>query len=141
MHQYSFGIIPLKPSKKYRWKVLLVQHHVGHWSFPKGHAEGGETAQEAAERELFEETGLKVDQYLDFPPLVENYFFYCEVPGSSSKEKCFKTVTYFLAKVKGQVTIQEAEIKDSKWVPINNLAESITFQEAKKLGLKVQELV
>jgi 8-oxo-dGTP pyrophosphatase MutT (NUDIX family) len=42
---------------------LLVLHPTGakhdFWSIPKGRAEAGESYKEAAERELFEETGLK----------------------------------------------------------------------------------
>lgn len=38
--------------------VLLVNHRVHGWSCPGGHVEAGEAAPEAAERELFEETGV-----------------------------------------------------------------------------------
>ncbi len=33
----------------------------GYWSLPGGHVEGGETTQVAAERELFEETGVRAE--------------------------------------------------------------------------------
>lgn len=39
-------------------KVALVQEKKLHWSFPKGHVEEGETILEAAQREVYEETGL-----------------------------------------------------------------------------------
>jgi 8-oxo-dGTP diphosphatase len=46
-------------------KVLLGQrkspHGHSHWSFPGGHVEFGESPEEAAVRETFEETGLVID--------------------------------------------------------------------------------
>jgi ADP-ribose pyrophosphatase YjhB (NUDIX family) len=44
-----------------REKVLLTQRtDNGHWCLPGGHMESGESAAEACEREVLEETGLKV---------------------------------------------------------------------------------
>ena len=39
-------------------EVLLIRDTYGRWSFPKGHVEAGETDEKAAEREVFEETGI-----------------------------------------------------------------------------------
>lgn len=47
-------------------KILLlkrsksVSHGKGQWSFPGGHLEFGEKPEEAAEREVFEETGIQI---------------------------------------------------------------------------------
>ena len=42
-------------------EILLIKHaNGGHWSFPKGHVEEGETEVETATREIFEETGISV---------------------------------------------------------------------------------
>jgi 8-oxo-dGTP diphosphatase len=38
--------------------VLLIYDKYGRWTLPKGHLEAGETEQDAAVREVFEETGL-----------------------------------------------------------------------------------
>ena len=38
--------------------VLLVRYRSGHWAFPKGHLEAGETSQQAAVREVQEEGGV-----------------------------------------------------------------------------------
>ena len=43
-------------------KVLLVQNFGNKWSFPKGGIESGETAREAARRELREETGISLEE-------------------------------------------------------------------------------
>lgn len=40
-------------------ELLLLKHRFGgHWSFPKGHVEEGESEVETALREVWEETGL-----------------------------------------------------------------------------------
>jgi diadenosine hexaphosphate hydrolase (ATP-forming) len=39
-------------------RTLLLQHVSGHWVFPKGHVEAGETQLQAALREIAEEAGV-----------------------------------------------------------------------------------
>lgn len=50
--------------------VLLIERknppYAGHWAFPGGFVEEGESAEEAARRELREETGLYVDTLSQF---------------------------------------------------------------------------
>lgn len=62
----SCGIIPLQKISG-TWMVFIVQHKSGYWGFPKGHIEPGETQQQTASRELFEETGLHIEKYLPVP--------------------------------------------------------------------------
>lgn len=51
-----FRVNPKKPSEVH---ILLIQDAKNRWTIPKGHIEEGETARQAAEREIREETGLK----------------------------------------------------------------------------------
>jgi len=41
-------------------RILLVQSRANKWGFPKGSLEPGETFEECAEREVFEETSFKI---------------------------------------------------------------------------------
>lgn len=41
-------------------KVLVIKRRDGRYGLPKGHIEPGETERQAARRETFEETGLRV---------------------------------------------------------------------------------
>ncbi len=53
----SCGIVVFReelPERLY----LLLHYEEGHWDFPKGHIEAGETEKEAAFREVYEETGI-----------------------------------------------------------------------------------
>ncbi len=130
---YSYGIVPLRQTGPGDWQVLLIQHQAGHWAFPKGHANEGETPQQAAVRELEEETGLSVVQFLSEETLMENYYFFLK------GKRFFKTVVYFMAKVQGDVKIQEEEICNSAWVAIPQAKERMTFPEGKKVCQAVQQ--
>lgn len=128
---YSHGIIPLTKTEKGDWQVLLVQLHAGHWGFPKGHPNTGETPLEAAKRELWEETALEVVALLSETPLEETYFF------KFQNNLIQKTVTYFLAEVKGFVVIMEEEVKAAQWVPLHEAENAISFDQGKKLCREV----
>ncbi|MFJ8262542.1 RNA deprotection pyrophosphohydrolase [Rummeliibacillus sp. NPDC094406] len=58
----AFSIIPkhVLVLAKYEGKWLLTEHPERGYEFPGGKVEGGETLEEAAEREVFEETGAKI---------------------------------------------------------------------------------
>ena len=120
--EYSYGIIPIKNKK-----ALLVKHQKGHWAFPKGHTDFGESPQMTAQRELFEETGLHVVRYFDMEPIEERYQF----------DDVDKKVTYFVAEVRGHENMQEEEIADFKWVNFQEGQELATFPETKKLCEKM----
>ncbi len=130
----SYGIIPLKKTPK-GWKTLMVQHRSDFWAFPKGHPEPGETPKQAAERELFEETGLNPVKYLSDEMLKEQYFFKHE--GVLIKKEVF----YFIAEVEGKVVIQEEEVMAAKWIEMDKAEEFATFKEAKNLCKQVQNIL
>jgi len=133
-YDHSYGIIPLRISKG-EWHVLIVQHNSGHWAFPKGHANAGESHQQAAERELEEETGLTVKSYLISETLKEEYMF------RWNGELIKKEVVYYVAEVKGKVSLQVEEIKDSQWILLKEAEEKMTFKEGKALCHEVLKLL
>ena len=69
----AFGVIPVCITAQGEFRFLLVKHGDGHWTFPKGHREAGETEKEAALRELGEETGITNVSLLDAPPFLSRY--------------------------------------------------------------------
>jgi 8-oxo-dGTP pyrophosphatase MutT (NUDIX family) len=134
MDEYAYGIIPLQ-QRHGEWMVFLIQHRAGHWGFPKGHAESGETSQQTAARELEEETGLTVVSYLSETPFIENYDFFFQ------KKRIHKTVLYFLAEVTGKVILQEAEIQNGQWFSFSKALEQITFPEGKWMCDQVNQFL
>lgn len=131
----SFGVIPLR-HKKGTWQVFLIQHTRGrYWGFPKGHAEPNETHEQAALRELKEETNLELVRYLQERPLMEQYQF------SIEGRRIQKTVLYFVAEVKGEARLQPNEIQDGIWLPFPQAIEKVTHPEGKAILLQVEKIL
>lgn len=133
-YEASYGIIPLRKERG-EWQVMLVQLHAGHWGFPKGHAERNEQPQESAARELREETGYEVQQFLSDQPLIEAYHFF------SRGNRIEKTVSYFLAEVYGELKLQNEEIKSAKWVPIAEAVDHVTFPASKTVCQRALQIL
>lgn len=117
------------------WEVCLVHHQKGHWGFPKGKKEPKETPRQSAERELQEETGLVIAQFLPFPPLTEYYSYLL------GEEEVLKEVTYFLAEVEGRLTLQPEEISAARWYSFPDAEARLTYLEAKALCRRAQTLL
>ena len=134
-YEESFGVIPLRQQNGF-WEVFLIQHNKGnYWGFPKGHAEEGETAVEAAFRELKEETNLDVIDCLTVDPFIEQYQF--AIKGLP----ILKRVSYFAAIVSGSVKLQNLEIQDGAWFSFHEAIERITHQEGKAILMRVEKLL
>lgn len=113
-----------------RREYLLVRHNAGHWSFPKGHVEPGETEGETARREVLEETGIRAELE---PGFREQVSFYPR-PG------VMKDVVFFLARpVGGAEKAQEAEIADLGWFPFDEARERMTFAADEGVLLAAEE--
>lgn len=119
-------------------KYLIIKHRKGHWAFPKGHAEKGETKLEAALRELKEETGIKKINLLKKSVMVKEVYKFTGVKGV----KILKKVNYFIAEAKSKkVKIDENEIINFRWCTLKTGLERITFEESKSVLKKADKLV
>lgn len=123
----SCGIIPFKKEGA-EIKFLLIKHLDGHWSFPKGKKNKGESDLDTAKRELFEETGIRELSVLEEKNFVESYSF------TKDDQKFDKEVTYFLAEVFAEeVSIQEKEICEYKWLNYDDSLVVLSHDEAKNI--------
>lgn len=124
-HEKSCGAIVYKLGKDGQPKLLLVKHRYGgHWAFPKGHVEAGENEEQTAHREIFEETGLRVQLQKGFRESVEY----------SPKPNVMKEVVYFLGEaIAGSEHRQEEEISDLKWLSIEEARRQVTHENNRKL--------
>ena len=130
----SFGIIPLR-YKNHSWQVFIIKSITGHWGFPKGHSEDQESMHEAAQRELKEETGLFVTQYLPVDGFVFSYD--CRSHG----RYVHKTVTLFLAQVLGDIHLSPVEVLDGEWINVDQIQEKVVFMPIQDLLVELQHTI
>jgi len=118
-------------------KVLLLQYATGqkegewdlqgHWDFPKGHVDKGETEIETATRELEEETGIKNIILLDNFRKTINYKI------QKRDRKISKEVVFFIA------TTAETEINlshehvDYGWFDFTSALKQLTYDNARSV--------
>ena len=107
------------------WNVLLIRHTKGrHISFPKGHVEPGETESQTAEREIREETGLKVR--VDRRFRAENRY--------NIRPDIQKLVVIFAATTDQETLIpQPEEIAEAFWLSVEDAAARLTYERDRKI--------
>jgi len=90
------GIIKSQNTGKY----LLVKGITGKWSFPKGHIELNETPYECAKREIYEETGLIIENINLMNIIFVSLYYYFDITLETEFDTSPKDLN---------------EIKDIKW--------------------------
>lgn len=132
----SYGVIPVGRFGD-AWKVFLI-HQYGsagdvYWTFPKGHAEGEESPEEAAVRELKEETGIDLSKLVMDKVYPQTYSF---MSGDTMVEKY---VGYYLGIVENdQFSIQEQEVQEAGWFTFDDARALLTFDHARILLTEVE---
>ncbi|NJP12356.1 MAG: NUDIX domain-containing protein [Leptolyngbyaceae cyanobacterium RU_5_1] len=129
----AFGIVPILCQGD-EYQFLLIQHHAGHWGFPKGHAEPNESTVEAACREFAEETGISDYTLLGEVSFSEQYTF------TRNGQKFYKTVVYYPAFVQSPtVQYQKEEIQNYVWLDYDRAIALLTFEGAKRVLTEVKQ--
>lgn len=108
--------------------VLLIRDPYRKWGLPKGHIEGGEGPQEAALREVREETGL--DQLI-LGPEVGSIDWYFQQRGVRIHKYCR---FYLMAAPQGEPVPEEAEgITECRWLPLPQAIGRIAYDNAREI--------
>jgi 8-oxo-dGTP pyrophosphatase MutT (NUDIX family) len=108
----------------------------GMWGLPGGLMELGESTEDTARREIYEETGLTAGKLylIDVFSGSENYL---KIPNGD--ECYFVTIAYYTRDVIGEIRVDENESLDLKFVSINDLPDKIV-KSHKKIIDKFREL-
>ena len=96
------------------------------WSLPKGHIEEGETPEEAALREVQEETGIV--------SVIEKSLGVIDFWFMAGGKRIHKTVHHYLFRENGGLlAAQESEVDEVAWFPLTEIVDRLAYPDEKKL--------
>ncbi len=108
-------------------QYLVLNYPAGHWDFPKGAVENEETEEQAAKREIFEETGIKVESFIpNFRKRIE--YHYRRSGGLSHKQ-----VIFFLAPSINKEVHISFEHSGYDWLSFEQALRRLTFENARNV--------
>jgi 8-oxo-dGTP pyrophosphatase MutT (NUDIX family) len=104
------------------------------WSLPKGHIEPGETAEQAAVREVAEETGIVAVVVTALGSI--DYWFVAD------DHRVHKTVHHFLLRAHGgELSDADVEVTAVAWVPLPDLQRRLAYAGERQLVRRATDLL
>lgn len=104
------------------------------WSLPKGHLEDGETPEDAAVREVLEETGIHGSIVASLGTI--DFWFMAD------DRRIHKTVHhYVLEALDDELSDADAEVAEVAWVPLDEVASRLRYPDERRLVSQVLEVV
>jgi len=134
LNEKSIGAVIFRKENKVVY-YLLLHYEGGHWDFVKGNTEENETDMDTLRRETLEETGIKDLRILDgFKEVVKWYY-------RRGGQLVNKEVIFYVAETETKEIKLSFEHKGFFWLPIDKALKQVTFNNAKQLLKKADELI
>ena len=119
-------------------RVALISHKDRRgrvvWSLPKGHVEEGETAAQAAVREVFEETGIQAEVVA---PLDSIDFWF-----TADDVRIHKTVHHFIMQaIGGEISGDNPEVLTAEWVELDRALTRLAYADERRLLHKARQML
>jgi len=115
---------------------LLIRDSYANWGFPKGHLESGEGAEDAALREVREETGLRE---LSSCGLIDTIDWYFRFRGRLIHKSCH---FYLMETSQSDTAPQRAEgITACQWVTYAEAHEAVSYANAREVLRRARAMI
>lgn len=127
VEERSAGGVVVRAESAAHW-VLLIRDPYKKWGLPKGHIESDETGEQAAYREVMEETGL---QEVTVGPELGTIDWHFRFRGKLIHKYC----QFFLMATEDGATCPELDegITECLWLPIDEALERVTYDNAREI--------
>lgn len=133
--EYSAGGVVYRDNDAGYEFVAVQRARHDDWSLPKGHIESGETREQAAIREVKEETGIDARIVA---PIGEVVYFYKRPRQGLTR----KTVYHYLMEaVTHELGGPNWEVAEARWLPITEAHTLLTYSNDKQIINKAQALL
>jgi bis(5'-nucleosidyl)-tetraphosphatase len=116
-------------------KFLLLHYISGHWDFPKGNVEVGETEVRAAKREIFEETGITDLQFVN--GFIRSIYYRYRRDGNLIQKK----VSFYLAQTQTRIIKLSNEHQDFLWADYHSALKILTYRSARDVLILANKFV
>ncbi len=137
VHETSAGGLVVQPGAQGPEAALIARRSrrgTLEWVLPKGHLEAGETPEQAAVREVAEETGIRGRIIGDLGTLT--YWF---VLGD---QRVRKTVHHFLLQAEsGELSDLDVETEEVAWLPLAEVRRRLAFSDERTLVTEAETLL
>ncbi|MFZ1654747.1 MAG: NUDIX domain-containing protein [Candidatus Moraniibacteriota bacterium] len=143
--EVSVGSVLFRLTSAGKREYLILQYPSGHFDFPKGHMEFGETEADTLRRETEEETGIRDLQV--YPERVSIRYFY-QARGNEYERRVregrgtwiFKVVHFYPAQALSATDVEIShEHIGSIWLPFEAALAKVTFSNAKRVLQSTEE--
>jgi len=132
MEERSAGAVLFNDTGGIR-KFLLLKYPAGHWDFPKGNMEKGESEGQTVLREVNEETGLDDVKLIDgFRRKIE-YFYRRE------RKSVHKEVVFLLAETKKEEVRLSFEHQAYGWYSLQEALKNVTYNNSRRTLLQAEK--
>ncbi len=131
-----FRVAPEADGAQPRVLFLLIRDSYRNWGFPKGHVEKGEPPEQAALREVAEETGLSG---LSLRGEIDTIDWYFRFRGRLIHKYCH----FYLIESASEATCPQREegITACRWLPLDEALEMISYANARDVLRRAAELM
>jgi 8-oxo-dGTP pyrophosphatase MutT (NUDIX family) len=109
------------------WEVCMVRAG-RYWGLPKGHIEAGESAEQAALREISEECGVPLESLVIVGRLASSDYVYRRMGRLTSKRVEHFVVT---APPGTEISPQQGEIDEARWLTIEEASARASFADTR----------
>jgi 8-oxo-dGTP pyrophosphatase MutT (NUDIX family) len=138
VEQVSAGGVVFRGSGSDAEIVIIKTVPEDRWQLPKGLIDRGETAEQAALREVREESGI--DAELVAP--IERIQYWFVAAYSGERRKYHKFVHFFLMRFAGgDVSRHDDEVSEARWVTFDDALQMLAFPNERDVVTKARDMI